>query len=1192
MPLSPLLPSDPQRLGDYWLAGRLGSGGQGVVYEGYGEDGRRVAIKVPRLDSSLSRHALAREVRALRRVASFCTAEVVEARVDEAGMDPSAQPYIVSEYIPGRTLRRVVEEAGPYEAGALRRLAIGVATGLAAIHEAGIVHRDLKPDNIVIGPDGPRLIDFGLARTDGFTPTSTGPLMGSPNYLAPEVYSGGRARACADLWSWALVVLFASLGHDAIPGGEPVEVMGRVLRFEPELGHLPEDLRDLVSRALARDPQARPTARAVLLRLLNLPESGAEALLAAGGREAAEVAGRPAAVEPDLGSVAEELYRELSEREREVAPEVFLRLVAVTGDGETAVRPFAKEELLDSRPGPWVAAATSLISVYGAAGLLADDDGELALCHPALVTAWPRLRDWVAEDHEGLALVAGVTTGARQWDRNGRHPADLVQGDRLDRVLRWFATGRRHLALTRLEREYLDAGSAQVRRRTRVRRAVTATLALLLAVSLGAVAFAERQRRTAVEQGNQALSRVLAARADDVRADEPAVGMLLSVAAWRTARTVEAWSSLVASAAQVERALLPDPDQTTAGERIWSGDRTTYADVSHDSVRIVNAETGRQVGAFAHTAEIPVHAALDHHGRMFAARAKDGIRLWDAATGKPVGVPFAPGWCPESFSRSGALAVLTACTDPGRWRLWDMRAREPVRTWSGVTALVPSPDDRHVVVQRLDGSSQAWSRHGGATTTLARGRVSAPDEPSAAFSGDGRLLAVGAGESVRLLRAGSWKPVREDIPAPLVDLALDADGGFLAGAEETTLTLWRVEDGTRLLSYPTSPVSRRQFPQPAFTADGRRLVFDRLSGLYGTLVLDVEPLTRPPSLPGTGDCDPAGDGERLLLVCPRPESRRVELLRLPYGKPAGPVIDVGELQPEAELESWSRALLSRDGGTLLLDLNAEAQSRLVFWDLARWRPGRSLRLPGASPETIAVSTDGRLLATASGSPRGPVVELWDVARGVRTRTFGLTDDVARQEDGTRAELAEFSPDGTTLAVHAGNRTALLRLGTGQVLWLDRRPILDLAFSPDGRTLATAGYGPVVLWDTRTGRRAGRPLAGGDRVVFSPDGRLLAAVEEGDYRKARLWHLASGRQLGPVVASPAEFTSAIAFDARGAWLTLTGPSSGERATLLTRHVVDPDLAVAQACARAGRELTPEEWRRYAPELAPERLCARR
>ncbi len=262
---------DPRRLGPYELDGVLGEGGQGTVFLGTAPDGRPVAVKV--LHSRLTgddraRRLFLREASVARGIAPYCTARVVDADID------GDRPYIVSEYVEGESLHALVHRTGPRDPGGLERLAISTAAALKGIHEAGIVHRDFKPSNVLLGPDGPRVVDFGIARIIEGTSTLSSGILGTPAYMSPEQISGAAVGPPSDIFSWAITMVFAATGRPAFGQDSIPAVLHRVLNQQPDLSAIPPRLRALVAACLAKDPAHRPTAADLLTAILNPASAG------------------------------------------------------------------------------------------------------------------------------------------------------------------------------------------------------------------------------------------------------------------------------------------------------------------------------------------------------------------------------------------------------------------------------------------------------------------------------------------------------------------------------------------------------------------------------------------------------------------------------------------------------------------------------------------------------------------------------------------------------------------------------------------------------------------------------------------------------------------------------------------------------------------------------------------------------
>jgi YVTN family beta-propeller protein len=260
-----LQPGDPERAGSYRLLGRLGNGGMGQVFLGRSAGGRPVAVKVIRADLAGDREFRARfrrEVAAARQVNSLYTAPVVDADLD------GVVPWLATTYVAGPSLADAVADHGPLPAGAVLALAAGLAEGLAAIHASGVVHRDLKPANVLLADDGPRLIDFGISlAVEASTLTHTGMVVGSPGFMSPEQAEGGEVGPPSDVFSLGAVLTFAATGEGPFGTGSLAALVYRVVHASPSLDRVPDAMRSLVERCLAKEPGERPSASELLAEL-------------------------------------------------------------------------------------------------------------------------------------------------------------------------------------------------------------------------------------------------------------------------------------------------------------------------------------------------------------------------------------------------------------------------------------------------------------------------------------------------------------------------------------------------------------------------------------------------------------------------------------------------------------------------------------------------------------------------------------------------------------------------------------------------------------------------------------------------------------------------------------------------------------------------------------------------------------
>ncbi|MCX4818608.1 PQQ-binding-like beta-propeller repeat protein [Streptomyces sp. NBC_01142] len=258
-------PDDPQELGSYRLLRLLGAGGMGRVYLARSPGGRTVAVKVVRPDLAADegfRQRFRHEVDIARAVSGRYTAPVVDSAPD------AAIPWLATAYVLGPDLTDVVASHGALPERTVRALGAGLAAALQEIHAAGLIHRDLKPSNVLLAADGPRVIDFGIARAvDGNRMTQTGVVVGSPGYMPPEQALGRDVGTAGDVFSLGAVLAFAATGRNVFGEAAPAAMLYQVVHEEPDLNGTPRGLTGLIRACLAKDPAARPTPAEVLQAL-------------------------------------------------------------------------------------------------------------------------------------------------------------------------------------------------------------------------------------------------------------------------------------------------------------------------------------------------------------------------------------------------------------------------------------------------------------------------------------------------------------------------------------------------------------------------------------------------------------------------------------------------------------------------------------------------------------------------------------------------------------------------------------------------------------------------------------------------------------------------------------------------------------------------------------------------------------
>lgn len=1171
-----LIAGDPQHIGEYWLAGRLGSGGQGVVYDAYDREGCRVALKVLHATGDgAGRDRFAKEAAAAGRVASFCTARVLDS--DLSG----SRPYIVSEYVPGPSLRQAIGQGRRFTGDDLHRLATAIATALTAVHDAGVIHRDLKPDNVLLGPDGPRVIDFGIARTADMSLTRTGEVAGTPTYMAPEVFMGQRAGAPADVFAWGAIMVFAATGTDPFRADNLGGVMHQVLSAQPDLGGLPPQLATLVTAAMEKDPAVRPTARDLLLALVSGNGRDMRGLLTAGSHAARGVH-VPDSVVPALGTIAEDAYGALTPDERDLAAEVFLRMVAVTDDGHETVRWALKEELLAGRSEREIVAIERILRAFSY--LVTQKGDAVGLSRPALLRAWPRLRLWVDGDRDGLAVLGQISDAARRWAENGHKDGDLLQGSRLDHVLTWAATGRRHITLTPGERDFIAAGTRLTRKRIRRRRLTTLALSGLLAVALVAGGIAVLQSRQMAEQSrvvgrqrDEAVGRQVAAEADKLRTTDPARAMLLSVAGWRLAPGTDTRRSLTTSLTMPESAVFRDPGAKGVSAAATAADGRTRVIAGEDGVRVYDTPSRRQTAFWKWPdglRALPTAAALSPDGKTLVVVSKDMAYSWDTMTGRKLYEHRVGAGTPGvHVTFDGHASLAAVMREQSMEFLWDTRtgrSYQPDLEAGQAPAIAPS--GAYIAGVGLNQGGLKVIRLPGLTVDT---RIPKKCGTVVAFTPDSRRLLCANGDIEAWDLRTARKVPDEDRPfwqnSAADDLSgarlrVSRDGRRLLAADGRRIHLWDADKGDELYTYQAEGELDEAWLDPR----GRTIRY-----LLDNSIISVDLGSRSSSreLPGGYAVDAFSRDARLIAATELDGPVRVGDGRGPGVPLRGSEGGVGTLFDPA--------------GRRLAVLTTE-QTAISVWDVAK----------GARLWRYAVPENQAVLSRAFTPDGGRLVlSLKEQSeRDARNELVVLAADsgrvLSRHPLDTATGTIVSTRDGTAVVSSSG-RVLDLRTGDGVGPGFNGAG-LSVAVSPTAPLLAL-GSTTVELWDLAKGAELSPSLrvasnAQVETVLFSHRGDLLALISRSigetfdDVYTVQLWDVASRQRLG---SFPIGIFDLLAFSADDRRLYVSGGKSGT----ITEIPVAGDRIAELVCERAGRTLSPGEWDRHLKDVPYRDVCSR-
>jgi WD40 repeat protein/transcriptional regulator with XRE-family HTH domain len=918
-----------------------------------------------------------------------------------------------------------------------------------------------------------------------------------------------------------------------------------------------------------------------------------------------------------IARTAEDAYGALRPAEQRRARWLFLRLVQVADDSIETRCQVPLAELGELAGDGTDGGGTGVLSRFIDERLITVTAAAAEITHDALLHAWPRLREWIEGDRDGLRTRRRVTDAARTWADSGHDSAVLLRGGQLAIARDWAAVQHSRDGLSKAARQFLAASAAHEqatveaeRRRSRRLTRLVAALAVLVLATVGLAGYAFSQRRAAMTEQLIADSRELAVEASQLRGQDPSVAAQLSLAAYRTARTPAALGSLLESSGTPAATRLRDSAGVVEAMAL-STSRHLLAVVAADgTVRLWNvARPGAPVPASPRLTAGPgslFAVAFSPDGRTLAvAGTSKVVRLWNVSRpGHPVpdkSPLTGPRKTIYGLSFSPAGTILAAASADGTVRLWAApgtagASARPLATLAGpggyVQAVAFSPDGQRLAAGTTSGQVALWDVASPRRPAAAGAPLTGPARSvtSVAFSPGGRTLAAGSQDDEvwlwRLTRpggrqGGSRPAARRLAPLPgatdwVNTVAFSPDGTALAaGSSDGSVRLWNLGTGrlTGTLRHPDVVTS--------LAFDGGH---ELISGCAdGTVRLWPLP---PPVLAAAGEVNSVAYAPRGGLLAAG--SQDLELWN--------PVTRTEQASAAVAGTFVNAVAYARPSGLLAAGYG---NGRVQLWDTAGGRLtrlGPLLSAPSARVvESVTFSPDGKILA--SGSDDGSV-RLWNVTDPARPELIARIPDSAAMVFGVA-----FAPGGRLLAAASSDDVTRLwdvanparPARAGPALRGTASYDLSVAFSPDGRTLAVGSADKTVhLWDVARPaqpRLAARPLRGPEGYVyalaFSPDGQTLAAAVTDN----TVWLWQAGDAGHPALAAqltgPAGHVYTVAFSPSGGQLAAGSADGTVRLWDTGEHA-----AARSVCAAAGEPLTRSEWVSYDPGRAYQPPCPAR